>query len=458
MAFCHLYYWERGLFGHTGLAIQTPSGQKAYISLLNVPGTGGDQGRYGFAPSLPSELRQWTGIGSKGNFDQRARMHAIATTGTIKQNAADPGRPFRPQAGQGVVPASTAGVAVGHTVAVGAGGMRVRLAAGTVYQEPTEIVDIPVYTSTTLGIDTDMIFHWWRSYGARGARADGARRGRQTPRVEFKLLTAWNNCAGTTALALKVGGATFFSSRHGRHWSTPKGVRDWARGVAATAREINRAKAMSIQYEMKQARLKREKFEAVITRTNQQQAADDLPTLQEWQTISYVGVFARRKEQIATIDGHLREYHRFPWGTQHDDTKAAALDDIIRQAENHAITKPNSDRMHAVAYLLAQGWKVLDRRLQELAAAPDQMNARMERDRHGSLAFSPEELQKVFLGDTWLQRWEYDELDQPVVEEGGVSEELIEEFERGSFTGRRQDAADTFSMASSRAFSVSQMW
>ena len=396
MAFCKLYYWDKGQFGHTGLAIETTSGKKVYISLLrNSDGTG-------FAPNLPGELRQWTGIGSKGNYGQQDRMLDIVKTGKIKQSRDDAGRPFVPQTGQGYTPpAKYKYFDMGYQLTLHEE-MNVLVAGGIVYQVPAEIVDIPVYTAGKLGINTDVIFNWWRCYGARGGRdapknnAPKNKVGEKTPRVRFKALSAWNNCAGTTALALKVGGATFFRTRSGRHWSTPRGVRDWAKGVAETANEMNRATSPPRRNEELLSRFQLKTFEAVIKN------ASDLPTLQEWKKISYVGVFARRSKQIDAIDNYLKMYHFYRWGAQNDGYKAFLLNQIIRQAENHAITKPNSDRMHAVAYLLAQGWKVLDKRLTELAAAANVVDPGNERDRYGSLVFSAEELQRVFLGDDWV--------------------------------------------------------
>ena len=432
MAFCHLYYWDVGCeglgLGHTGLALETPSGLKTYITMLNNAGEGS-------APTLPEELRIWSGIG----YRDRERHRNFATQRT----------PFNPRPGQLAVE-TTGRIALGRRDSGGFrrnAGMSLVLAGGQIIQAPTEIVEIPVLTPTTFGVDTDRMFYWWRSYGMRGMRGHGE----VTPRPQFKLVSARNNCAGTTALALIVGGAKYFKHRFRQYrTSTPVGVREWAKEVRDAALEINRAKALSVRYELNEAIKKRTAFEKT-TKSIKQSNPRDLPTLEEWKNISYVGTFARRKEQIAAIDNALRRYHEIPqWGTERDDEKARQLDEIIRQAENHAITKPASDRLHAVTYMLAQAWKVLDDRLRTFREG-EHVISRSEFDTHGSLRLSPEQFQKIFMGDEWLTEMEVEV--QPVVDEevdidqidtrealfaSGVSEDLQANFFQSGVSGAVQ--------------------
>lgn len=399
MAFCHVYFWgaANGGFGHTGLALQTNAGLKTYITMLN------DEGQ-GLAPNLPEELRLWTGI-------QGLEKHK-----TLVHKGAD----LRPgQRAQEV----TSRLALGRRDSGGFrrnAGMSLVLAGGQIVQEPTEIVELPVLSPTEFGVDVDRIFYWWRSYGMRGMCGDEQNQGRGTPRPQFKVLSARNNCAGTTALALIVGGASYFKSRVRQYRvSTPKGVRDWAKEVRDAALEINRAKALSVKYELNEARKKRTAL-ASKTKNIKQQNPKDLPTLQEWKDISYVGPLARRKEQIAAIDNALRQYHEIAnWDAGHDDKKALLLDEIIRQAENHAITKPASDRLHAVTYMLAQAWKVLDERLRQFKEG-ELVISQVEFDKHGSLKLSPKEFEEIFMGDEWRTDVELEDIESPVVVEEDV--------------------------------------
>lgn len=432
MAFCHVYFWKKGRWGHTGLALQTPTGKKTYITMLN------DEGQ-AVAPSLPEELRNWTGIRGREGIAREDMHQYLAQQAT--QSVLRPGQRAQEVTGR---------VALGRRDSGGFrknAGMSLVLAGGQIRQEPTEIIEIPVLTSTTFGVDTDRIFYWWRSYGMRGMHEDEEIRGKQTPRIQFKGVSARNNCAGTTALALIVGGATYFKSRARQYRvSTPEGVCDWAKEVRDAALEINRAKALSVSYELKEARKKRTAFDKT-TKNITQKDPNDLPTVEEWKKISYVGAFARRKEQIAAIDNALRRYHEIPhWGTgtERDNEKARQLDEIIRQAENHAITKPASDRLHAVTYMLTQAWKVLDERLRKVRAQEEgHIFTQVQKDSHGSLLLSPEVFQDIFMGDEWLTEMEMEiqpvkveETDIDLIEPGpraelfasGVSEEISGSF------------------------------
>lgn len=61
MAFVQIYNW-RGGYGHLGMVVQTPNGNKTYITMLNAGGGNYFREYEGVAPSLPQELRRITGI------------------------------------------------------------------------------------------------------------------------------------------------------------------------------------------------------------------------------------------------------------------------------------------------------------------------------------------------------------------------------------------------------------
>jgi hypothetical protein len=70
MAFVHIYRWadaRRKAYGHLGMVVQTPNGNKTYITMLNDGGGNLFRETQGVAPSLPNELRNMTGI--RGAFD-----------------------------------------------------------------------------------------------------------------------------------------------------------------------------------------------------------------------------------------------------------------------------------------------------------------------------------------------------------------------------------------------------
>lgn len=399
MASVQIYRWSGAGYGHLGMVVQTPSGNKTYITMLNQDGDSLFRENVGVAPSLPVELRNMTGIRGASNANGMD-IH--------KRLRQDP--QFKPRHGQEVLGrdgnfrASVAPVArrVSIRQAGPANGPQTSLllAGGQIYRPPTEIFELPALTSDQLGIDTDKIFHWWKSYAGRAA--EQRRKGTyETALIEnrYKAFSTHLNCAGTVYLALRVGGATFFKGRaFTRFYSTPEGVMKWAREVGAAVQDVNRA-AMTTSAK---SAAKRAEFERKIGR-NQQRNPNDLPTLEEWKRISHVGVFARRIDQIADMDRELARYHSFDWDNVHQTgEKARCLSQIMRSAEEHARLKPKSDRSHAVSYLISKAWEVLESRLEENSLPEDEDWRGEERDQYQSLAFTDAEFHRLFMHDEWI--------------------------------------------------------
>ena len=146
-------------------------------------------------------------------------------------------------------------------------------------------------TETELGIDTEKIFYWWKSYAGHVTRQARNPLKLHTQKLanQYQQVSTHLNCVGTVYLALRVGGATYFKGRTlTRLCSTPEGVLSWATNVAATIDELNRAaKANQVT-----SQSQRKKFEQKVGR-NMQRFPDDLPSLDEWKAISYVGIMAR---------------------------------------------------------------------------------------------------------------------------------------------------------------------
>lgn len=417
MAFCQVWCWIDPVTGsigrqlstlatrpgHLGLALQTPTGQKTYITMVPT----GEQGQ-GYAQGMPDDLRTYTGIGMRAGLEGPALRQAHA------DRANDPA--FVPRTAQQAVAGRNLleprrvviGVrnSVGPRASVGPGNaprMSLTLAAGQVIQEPIEIIDIPVLTSEQLGVDTQKMYYWWKSYAGRAVNS--WTNGPQTAEItnRYKRISTHLNCAGTVYLGLRVGGATYFKGRsHKKFTATPRGVRDWARQVKESIEDINRAGTTTAA---KYARKRTEFYRKIGSK--QQRNDDDLPTVDEWKRISHVGLFARRRDQIETIDGELRTYHSFIWDApNHTEHKSRALDNIIRAAEEHARTKPMSDRSHAVSYLISKAWEVLEQRLRKDGWNDNSETAKQarldERAGYRSLAFTDEEFNKLFMNDEWL--------------------------------------------------------
>ena len=406
MAFVQIYNWSGG-YGHLGMVVQTPNGNKTYITMLN---TGGNnffdyfREHEGGAPSLPQELRRMTGI-----------RNAMEPGGMVDQTRVRRQFGFRPRGDQKVLARDLGGhetqdfaasvAPVGRRVFIKQTGpgnapqMSLLLAAGQIYVPPTEIFELPGLESDKLGIDTEKIFYWWKSYAGRAYKQERTLEYETAPiQNRYKALSTHLNCAGTVYLALRVGGATVFKGRaFTRFYSTPDGVMKWAREVGTAIRDVNQAAATTSA----RSAAKRAEFERKIGR-NQQRDPDELPTLEEWKRISHVGVFARRMEQIADMDREIARYHSLNWDDYNETReKARCLSQIMRAAEEHARLKPKSDRSHAVSYLISKAWKVLERRLREVP--PESYSYRgEERDHYASLAFTDAEFHELFMHDEWI--------------------------------------------------------
>lgn len=401
MAFVQIYNW-RGGYGHLGMVVQTPNGNKTYITMLNAGGGNLFREYEGDAPSLPQELRRITGI-----------RNAMEPDGMVYQRRVRQQPGFRPRGDQKVLGRDLGGhetqdfaasvAPVGRRVSIKQAGpgngpqVSLLLAGGQIYVPPTEIFELPALAADKLGIDTEKIFYWWKSYAGR-AKEQRRKGGYETAPISnrYKALSTHLNCAGTVYLALRVGGATFFKGRaFTRFYSTPDGVMKWAREVGTAIRDVNQAAATTSA----RSAAKRAEFERKIGR-NQQHDPDELPTLEEWKRISHVGVFARRMEQIADMDREISRYHSLDWDNYNEHRKARCLSQIMRSAEEHARLKPKSDRSHAVSYLISKAWEVLERRLR-VPPLSDSWQGE-ERDRYASLAFTDAEFHKLFMHDEWI--------------------------------------------------------
>lgn len=173
MAFVQIYNW-RGGYGHLGMVVQTPNGNKTYITMLNVGGDNLFREYEGDAPSLPQELRRMTGI-----------RNAMEPDGMVDQRRVRQQPGFKPRGDQKVLGRDLGGhdtqdfaasvAPVGRRVSIKQAGpgngpqMSLLLAGGQTYVPPTEIFELPALAADKLGIDTEKIFYWWKSYAGRAA-------------------------------------------------------------------------------------------------------------------------------------------------------------------------------------------------------------------------------------------------------------------------------------------------
>jgi hypothetical protein len=115
-----------------------------------------------------------------------------------------------------------------------------------------------------------------------------------------------------------------------------RSLRNWVESAAAKIQDMN-AQARKVAQQL----LTEEPLELDEVK---------MPTLEAWKKLSYVGPFARRKEQVAVLDGLIPKYHE---AKRKDDTlgELRILAEMHCQIFSHLTQKPKSDRRAAVLHL-----------------------------------------------------------------------------------------------------------
>ena len=347
-------YWGPGhkTSGHLALAVEAAAG-KSYITW--VPD--GESGDPGSSQSLHDDFRVQTGIRTNARNREIAEGLGPLRTGQVRT-------------------ARLSNALTKTPTQVQVGSQTYTFNYGQVFKQPDVICEIPAIDATggtQLGLDVDRIYHWWVGFdtATKGINAQAAAGIRGARAVPWKQVSATRNCCSLVYRALAMGGASYYRSKwFKRFYLTPPEVFDYAEKLRDTLAELNRNQA-AIAHSVAELS---SKIKGLTTGG----ANVELPTVQQWTTMSHVkaGLLtgkASRKEQIAIIDGAMRDYWAVgPWPADGDydeaavkarDQKAAALCLVIGQAGTHAALKPRSDRRHAVAALLTRGWQVLRQRV-----------------------------------------------------------------------------------------------
>jgi hypothetical protein len=191
------------------------------------------------------------------------------------------------------------------------------------------------------GIDVYAVEHWWLQW---------LRMAPNSRQRYYAMLSKTNNCDGVTYQALQAGGLDLFA-KMGTNFIY-QGARYLRNYVQAAIERIDKLNAM-------RAELIGQLRTATATGALFREDAK-IPELDAWKQLSYVGVFARRKEQVAAIDRLLPLYHRH----KNANEEAEAFKVLLRIFENvcdHLVKKPKSDRRRAVMILGVHVLGVLER-------------------------------------------------------------------------------------------------
>jgi hypothetical protein len=202
--------------------------------------------------------------------------------------------------------------------------------------DPTYTIEIPVFDRDQWGISVDRILRWWRWLMARPP---------EHPLRQYSMLSVEKNCCAMTRLALEVGGLDLFEPPpENFFYQGTRTLLQWTRTAAARIEKLNSCRAT---------------LETAWKSAIKPQDAARMPSVKEWHDKSYVGVFARRKEQIAELDGLLARYHAA--ATQKNQAEVGKiLRGMYLICYWHMINKPKSDRHAAVLWLAACIHNTLD--------------------------------------------------------------------------------------------------
>ena len=187
---------------------------------------------------------------------------------------------------------------------------------------------------TGVGLNLERIVRWREVF-------------RMAPNRAYRFCSRDINCASVVGTALMIGGAhALLGDKFGsKTWNTPNEVEAYARQVA-TAIERTAADARVLrEHRTLQA------MPAADAGPRDASGNRTLMSLDDFKRLSYVGKFARRKEQVAELDGLLARFHGCAAGFDALPAKVTILREMLEQVHEHLRGKPTSDRGHAVLIL-----------------------------------------------------------------------------------------------------------
>ena len=301
---------HRAGIGHAALKVMTPEGDKYYVTWLSSgSGCSRSGGSGGMSKSQGMEASKMLG------FAQLRNRH----TGQLEDNpnALDTHMVFDYTADR-----------YANAGRMGVTGWGAQASANYKISIPVMTMPCVAPDDNLHGVNIYRIVTWWKGLLALPPGH---------PRRRYAALSTDQNCCGVVVRALLYGGL-------GRYEEPPcnllyQGARtllNWARTAAEKATAKNAAAAQMARHIQAQGPL-----------TPEQRA---IPSLDVWKRISYVGPFARRKDQVAVIDELIPKYHAAD--LRHDEgqkfTFLCRMHDAIL---SHLVEKPKSDRRPAVLFL-----------------------------------------------------------------------------------------------------------
>jgi hypothetical protein len=296
--------------GHASLKVMTPDGEKLYITwLLSGSGCSGASGSGGQSKSQGTEAAKCLG------FTRIRNRH----TGAIVNNPDSLGAP---------TVFSYRDDRFANANRMGLNDPNAAASANYKISLPVQKIPCLAPDDNLYGVNVSNMARWWRELLDLPPGH---------PRRRYAALSTDQNCCGVVVRALQVGGLGMYADPPCNVlYQGAKTLLNWARAGANKIIEMNiQARQVAIQ------------LQGLPPLTPEQRG---MPTLEVWKRISYVGPFARRKEQIAAIDRLIPKYHAAQ--QQNDiESKFRVLVEMHCQIFSHLTQKPTSDRRPAVLFL-----------------------------------------------------------------------------------------------------------
>ena len=230
-------------------------------------------------------------------------------------------------------------------------------------QKPQHIIDIPSFDDRNLqqgqqviGLCEANMRDWWRLYSNTVIN--------RNTHHQYKFVSNRFNCSAVAMAGLVAGGSSgFVKPSKAWFYYTPNDIRDYAFDLRNKLNEMNdqaiqiNAQLLAQYRSYPPARRQVGGIDYLHRTLAGDKRVFDIWSEADWRRESGRNVFiGRRKEQVAAIDTHIRDY--WSRGQEWDETnyvyKSMALAEILTQVQDHIIKKPNSDRADAVLKLGSQ--------------------------------------------------------------------------------------------------------
>lgn len=194
--------------------------------------------------------------------------------------------------------------------------------------------------SGELGLNTPVMWNWYRGYVDNGG--------------QYQLASRSKSCSGVAAVALiEGGGEAFADAPTARIYMEPRQVEDYGRTLRKAIMDFN---ARFQLFDLRNSHFVQTEMQRGTTGVTGIAPATDLWDVDTWMHQSALKG-AMRSSLVRKIDSALKDYHKVRWA-QDFKAKYKAFITILDAAMKHREQKPDSERGFAIARLAKQACDV----------------------------------------------------------------------------------------------------